>query len=143
MLIDANILLYAADESSPFHREAKDWLSDALNGSSRMAIPWQSIVAFLRISTHERASAHPLSPADALQIAQEWLDSEMVWSPVEGPRHADLLAGLIAKYNLRGNLISDGQLAALAIEHGLQLCSADTDFARFTELGWINPVVPA
>jgi hypothetical protein len=140
MLVDANILLYAVDESSPFHRQAADWLSSALNGSSRIGIPWQSIVAFLRISTHERASAHPLAPAEAVEIAQAWLNSAMVWSPTEGPTHGDLLTGLIDKYKLRGNLISDAHLAALAIEHGLQLCSADTDFARFTELAWVNPV---
>jgi hypothetical protein len=142
MLIDANILLYAADDSSAFHERAAEWLTDALNGPRRVGIPWQSLIAFLRISTHERASAKPLTPAEATGFVTDWLEPEVVWTPHEGPRHADILVGLVEKYQLRGNLVSDAQLAALAIEHGLQMCSADTDFARFSELTWINPVAP-
>ena len=48
----------------------------------------------------------------------------------------------MTRYELRGNLVPDGQLAALAIEHGLAICSADTDFARFREVEWINPLTP-
>jgi predicted nucleic acid-binding protein len=60
--------------------------------------------------------------------------------PTPGPAHGTLLADLISRYQLRGNLISDAHLAALAIEHGLTLCSADSDFARFPELSWNNPL---
>ncbi len=143
MPIDANILLYAADESSPFHERTAQWLTEALNGPRRIGIPWQSLVAFLRISTHERASLRPLSPSDASRFVEPWLAPEIVWIPREGPGHASILGRLITTYHLRGNLISDAHLAALAIEHGLQMCSADSDFARFTELTWINPTVPA
>ena len=143
MLIDANILLYAADESSTFHEQTAQWLTTALNGPRRIGIPWQSLVAFLRISTHERASLRPLSPSEAIGFVDDWLTPETVWIPREGPGHATILSQLITKYQLRGNLISDAQLAALAIEHGLQMCSADTDFARFTELTWVNPTIPS
>ncbi|MGH2804252.1 MAG: VapC toxin family PIN domain ribonuclease, partial [Thermoleophilaceae bacterium] len=65
MLVDANLLLFATDESSPFHVAARDWLTERLNGPSRVGLPWQTIGAFLRISTHPRAFEAPLSPADA------------------------------------------------------------------------------
>jgi len=99
-------------------------------------------VAFLRISTHPRAAEHPLAPAAAWRQVERWLAAEPAWIPLPTDRHPDVLGRLIAAYDLRGNLISDAHLAALAIEHGLTVCSADTDFARFTEIRWVNPVAP-
>jgi hypothetical protein len=142
VLIDASILLYATDRASPFHDPAASWLTEALNGPRRVGIPWQSLVAFLRISTHQRASAHPLSPKQAIGFVEDWLAQDSVWIPREGAGHGTILSGLITKYHLRGNLVSDAQLAAIAIEHGLQMYSADSDFARFSELTWINPTAP-
>jgi uncharacterized protein len=139
MLLDANILLYAVDRGSRFHEAASDWLTAQLNGPARIGIPWQSLVAFVRISTHPRASASPLPPDAALGFIQDWLAAEAVWTPVPGHRHGELFTDLVRRHQLRGNLISDAHLATLALEHGLQLVSADTDFARFTELRWINP----
>jgi toxin-antitoxin system PIN domain toxin len=139
MLLDANLLLYAVDRRSRFHSVASDWLTEQLNGPRRIGIPWQSLVAFLRISTHPRASESPLTPEDALRYVDEWLSADAVWTPVPGARHAELLADLVGRHQLRGNLISDAHLAALALEHGLPLVSADSDFARFTGLRWINP----
>jgi len=143
VLVDANILLYAVDEASPFHQRARTWLSDQLNGPRRVGFPWQSLVAFVRISTHERASAHPLTPGQAADFIEDWLEPEIAWIPREGAGHARILADLITRYQLRGNVVSDAQLAALAIEHGLEVCSNDSDFARFSEVRWINPVAPA
>lgn len=142
MLVDANILLYAVDSKSPFHAQAATWLSDQLNGPRRVGLPWQALVAFLRISTHPRASEDPLDPAAAVRFIKEWLEPDVAWIPQPGSGHAAVLAGLIGTYQLRGNLISDAHLAALALEHGLTMCSADTDFARFAELPWINPLQP-
>lgn len=139
MLLDANLLLYAVDRTSRFHEAAADWLTEQLNGPRRVGIPWQSLVAFLRISTHPRASESPLTPEDAVRYVEDWLAADAVWTPVPGPRHGELLADLIERHELRGNLLSDAHLAALAVEHGLPLVSADSDFARFTELRWINP----
>lgn len=140
MLVDANLLLYAVDADSPFHPAAHDWLSAALNGERRVGLPWQSLVAFVRISTHPRASENPLEPAQAWEHVREWLSSELAWIPVQTARHADVLGGLVRTYHLRGNLIADAHLAALAIEHGVGVASADTDFARFAEVRWHNPL---
>jgi toxin-antitoxin system PIN domain toxin len=140
MLLDANLLLYAVDRRSPFHASAADWLTEQLNGPRRVGLPWQSLVAFLRISTHPRASAAPLDPSEALGYVADWLAPDVAWIPMPGVHHVAVLSDLVDRYQLRGNLISDAHLAALAIEHGLTLYSADTDFARFRELSWINPV---
>lgn len=140
MLVDANLLLYASDTTAPPHERAAAWLTEQLNGERRVGIPWESLTAFVRISTHPRASEHPLEPRRAWSFVEEWLAASTVWIPAATDRHADVLGGLVRKYRLGGNLIPDGHLAALAIEHGLEVCSADTDFARFTEIHWLNPV---
>jgi toxin-antitoxin system PIN domain toxin len=143
VLVDANILLYAVDEASPFHERASHWLTERLNGDRRVAFPWQLLVAFLRISTHERASAQPLSQEQAASFVADWLEPEVAWIPREGPGHARILTDLITRYQLRGNIIGGAHLAALAIEHGLEVCSNDADFVRFSDVRWINPVAPA
>lgn len=140
MLVDANILLFAIDRSSPFHGTAARWLTTHLNGPRRVGLPWQSLGAFLRISTHPRAAERPLSPGEAWQHVETWLAAEPAWVPGPTERHAEVLGSLVRDYQLRGNLVPDAQLAALAIEHGLTLCSADTDFARFAEITWEDPL---
>lgn len=142
MLVDANLLLYARDTASSAHPVARDWLEGRLNGSVRVGLPWQSLVAFVRISTHPRAYERPLEPAEAWRQVEDWLAAPAAWVPAPAGDHATVLGDLVARYGLRGNLVSDAHLAALAIEHGLHLFSADTDFARFTELRWVNPLVP-
>lgn len=143
MLVDANLLLFAVDSSSPFHDVASSWMTEQLNGPRRIGLPWLSLSAFLRISTHPRASERPLPPEQAWSYVVDWLASAPAWVPRPTDRHADVLGGLIARYQLRGNLVPDGELAALAIEHGLALASADTDFARFSEITWVNPLARA
>jgi toxin-antitoxin system PIN domain toxin len=140
MLVDANLLIYAFDDSSPFHATATTWLTRQLNGSTRVGFPWQSLTAFVRVVTHPRAAASPITPDAAWQQVEEWVAADLGWVPVPTDRHGEVLGGLIRRYQLRGNLISDASMAALAIEHGLTLCSADTDFARFEELTWENPL---
>lgn len=140
MLVDANILLYAVDRDSRFHAAAREWLEAALNGARRVAIPWASIVAFIRIATNPRALRDPLQPAEAWAVAQRWLSADPVWTPSPGPRYGDIFGRLVTELDLRANLISDAHLAALCIEFGLDVVSADSDFARFTEITWINPL---
>ncbi len=140
MLVDANLLLYAINSRAVQHEVAKIWLAEQLNGARRVGLPWQSLGAFLRISTHPRAFARPLTPAIAWERIADWLAAPAAWIPAPGDSHAELLGELVTRYELRGNLIPDAQLAALALEHGLSIYSADTDFARFTEVRWENPL---
>ena len=142
MLVDANLLLCAVDRSSRFHEASRAWLSGALNGVQRVGLPWLALGAFLRIVTHPRASDHPLTPAAAWTHVTDWLACDTAWIPDPTERHTDVLGALVARHQPRGNLITDAQIAALAIEHGLTVYSAETDFARFTEIRWVNPVAP-
>lgn len=140
MIVDANVLLFAEDDTSRTHERAVRWLTAALNGPVRIGLPWPTLLAFLRVRTSPRAYAAPLSPAEAWQRVTGWLGAPAAWVPAPTGRHADVLGELVQRYGLSGNLLPDGHLAALAIEHGVAVASADTDFARFEEIDWINPV---
>ncbi len=142
MLVDANVLLYAVDREAPQHPRARQWLEDALNGTRRVGLPWPSLTAFVRIATHPRALSHPLRAPEAWSHVEDWLDAPVSWIPEPGPGHRELLRGLICDLDLRGNLVTDAVLAALCLEHGLTMVSADSDFARFRDLQWLNPVQP-
>lgn len=140
MLLDANVLLHAVHRRAAQHERAAAWLTEQLNGPRRVGIPWQSINAFMRISTHPRAYERPLDPAAAWERVSDWLSTPVAWLPEPGPEYRRILGELITAQDLRGNLIPDAALAALAIKHGLILNSTDTEFARFRRLRWENPL---
>jgi uncharacterized protein len=140
MLLDANLLLYAVHKRANQHQQAAAWLTEQLNGPRRIGFPWQSINAFLRIATHPRAFERPLAPTTAWDRVTEWLAAPVAWLPEPGPEYGRILGHLIRTYDVRGNLIPDATLAALAIEHGVTLVSTDTDFGRFRELRWDDPL---
>jgi hypothetical protein len=140
MLIDANLLIYASIEGFAQHSRAKNWLDGQLAGSRGVGLPWESLLAFLRVVTNPRALTRPLSIADAWNQVIAWLGHRRVWVPAPTERHPDLLAELIAATGARANLVHDAHLAAIAIGHGLSLYSADRDFGRFPGLRWENPL---
>lgn len=140
ILVDANLLLYAKYSDYEQHERAHAWLDDQLNGPARVGLPWESLLAFLRIGTNARLRPRPLSTAQAWAQVEEWLGLGNVWIPQPTVRHGEVLADLLATSRAAGNLIADAHLAALAIEHGLVLCSTDGDFARFTGLRWLDPL---
>lgn len=142
ILVDANLLVYARVASLPQHATARAWLDAKLNGTAPVGLPWPSLLSFVRLVSNPRIfeKAEPVESAWA-QV-EEWLDCAPAWIPEPTERHRELLGSLLRKPGGRANLVPDAHLAALAIEHGLLLCSADGDFARFTGLRWENPLEP-
>lgn len=140
MLVDANILVFAVNATAPEHERAVEWLERQLNGDRRVGLPWESLTAFVRLVTNPRAFARPLTPSEAWDIVESWLAVPVTWIPGPTERHAAVLGDLVRRYRLSGNLVPDAHLAAIAIEHGAEVVSADTDFARFTEIRWSNPL---
>lgn len=137
---DVNLLLYALDQNSPRHRAARRWLEDRLSGTETFAFAWMVLVAFLRLSTSPRVFENPLDPREALDIVEGWLAQPCatVIDPTE--RHLAVLRRLLEPLGTAGNLTTDAHLAALAIEHGAELCSSDRDFSRFPGLHWLDPL---
>ena len=140
ILVDTNILIYAHLLVFPQHESARTWLDGQLSGTSAVGLPWASVLGFLRVVSNPRAFARPATVAQAWSQVSAWLACDPVWMPAPTERHADVLGQLLAAPGVHGNLVPDAHLAALAIEHGLTLCSTDSDFARFPGLRWLNPI---
>ncbi|HEY2886796.1 MAG TPA: TA system VapC family ribonuclease toxin [Rhizomicrobium sp.] len=140
IIVDADLLLYAHHSSFSQHSRVRDWLDSQLNGSTRVGLPWTSLLAFLRISTNPKAFSKPEPVGSAWRQVGSWLARDIVWIPEPTERHAEIFGDLLNSTNAFGNLLPDAHLAALALDHGLTLCSADTDFARFPTLRWFNPL---
>ena len=140
ILVDANLLVYAVAEGMPQHGAAKAWLDGKINGFAPVGLPWPSLLGFLRITTNPRIFPQPLSSARAWEVIEAWLSCSKVWIPQETPDHRAILKHLLPFAEAGANLIPDLHLAALALGHGLIVCSTDGDFARFTPVRWENPL---
>jgi toxin-antitoxin system PIN domain toxin len=139
-LVDTNVLLYAVDEGSPHHAVARRWLEEQLSSAETFAFSWAVLLAFVRLATNPRIFESPLSTEAAFDLVDSWLaqPATTVVHPLD--RHHQLLRELLAPLGTAGNLTSDAHLAALAIEHGAELCSADSDFTRFPRVRFSNPL---
>lgn len=139
-LPDVNLLLYAVDSAAPRHRLARQWLETQLSGSETFAFAWAVLLAFLRLSTNPRLFEAPLAPREAFDLIDGWLAQpcSTIVHPTE--RHAALLRELLEPLGTAANLSTDAHLAALAIEHGAELCSSDSDFSRFAGIRWVDPL---
>jgi len=140
ILVDANLLVYAHVRSFAQHEAARRWLDGALNATVRVGLPWPSLLAFLRLVTNPRVFERPESAAEAWRQVEAWLAADAAWIPQPTERHPEILAAQLSAPGVHGNLVPDAHLAALAVEHGLELCTTDGDFARFPGLRWKNPI---
>ena len=140
ILLDANILVYAHVSSFVQHRVTRDWLDERLSDSAAVGFPWASLIAFLRLVTNPRIFECPEPIADAWRQVKDWLSCETAWTPEPTAHHAEVLGKLLSLPGIQANLLPDAHLAALAMEHGLTLCSTDGDFGRFPGLRWVNPL---
>lgn len=139
-LVDANILLYAVNRSAPEHARAREWLDAQLSGTVRVGLPWPSLLAFVRLATNPLVISQPASMAAAWAQVEQWLAADAAWVPTPGERYAHAMAQYCRAPWMTSRLVPDAHLAALAVEHGLRLCSSDGDFARFPGLDWYNPL---
>jgi uncharacterized protein len=140
ILIDANLLIYSVNEDAPLHLKARSWLERSLAGEETVALSWNVLLAFLRLTTRAGVFQKPLPVDVAFAVVQAWLGQPSVVILEPGPRHLRLLRDLIIPLGTGGNLSSDAHLAAIAIDHGAELCTTDSDFARFPQLRWRNPL---
>jgi toxin-antitoxin system PIN domain toxin len=140
ILVDANLLVYAQVANFGQHEAARDWLDEQLVGTARVGLPWESLTTFVRLVTNPRVFARPLNPSGAMHQVVDWLSRPAAWTPGPTERHPALLAELLSIDGIKGDLVPDAHLAAIAIGHGLTVMSNDSDFARFPSLRWENPL---
>jgi uncharacterized protein len=141
IIVDANLLIYAHERASPEHGVARRWLEARLSGRPRVGLPWPSLVAFVRLVSNPRLVERPTPVSEAWERVREWLGRPQAWVPVAGEEHLFILEQLLRSGGMTSSLVPDAHLAALAIEHGLILCTADRGFARFDGLRWENPLL--
>lgn len=139
LLVDANVLIYAVNSEAVRHEEARSWLDRSLNRNETVGFAWVVLLAFLRLTTRTGLFARPLEPVQAAAVVESWLAQPAAVVVHPTPRHVAVLAGLMSSLGTGGNLVNDAHLAALAVEHGGQVVSYDSDFSRFPGVRWRLP----
>jgi len=141
ILVDANLLLYARIVEFPQHERAIAWLDAQLAGDAPVGLPAASLLAFVRIASNPKLFERPLAVADGVRQVRRWLGARAAWTPQVTPRHWEIMSGFADQLPARSlKWVTDMHLAALSLEHGLTLCSADRGFRRFPGLRWENPL---
>jgi uncharacterized protein len=137
---DVNLLLYAYDSSSPFHARAALWWRACLSGTEAVGLLDVVVFGFVRIATHARVFHNPMTPTEAAGHVRSWLEQPPVQVLEPTRDHVRRTLQLLESLGTAGNLVSDAQMAAQAMDHGGVLHTADADFVRFEGLRWFNPI---
>lgn len=141
IIVDLNLLIYATNRDAPLHERAFAWWKECLvTDDEEVGLAWSVLLGFVRLTTNPRVMPKPLEPAEALAVVDKWLSHPVVRTVVPTARHWNIVKELLDAAGTAGNLTSDAHLAALAIEHGARLFSADHDFNRFPGLRFTNPL---
>lgn len=132
---DVNLLLYAYDSRSPFHVRARDWWQQALSGSESVGLTHAMVFGFVRVGTSARVFENPWTVAEAAAHVRSWLARRAVRMLLPDVDHAERVIALLeSARSAGGNLVTDAQIAALALQHGAEVHTADRDFMRFPDV---------
>jgi hypothetical protein len=140
IVVDANLLIYSYDKSSPHYEKSRSWLEDALSDVEIVGLPWQSVGAFLRVMTNPKLHGRQYSLNEAAEIVDAWMGQGNVRVLTPTDDHWFQFRRMIIEGTASGSLAGDAEIAALTIEYGGVLHTADRDFARFPGLRWVNPL---
>ncbi|MGH8775194.1 MAG: type II toxin-antitoxin system VapC family toxin [Jiangellaceae bacterium] len=140
IVVDVNMLLYAVISSFPHHTRAHAWWEQSVNSAAEIGLAAPALFGFLRLSTNPRILESPLPVERAVGYVRDWLDQPNVRFLSPGPRHLEIAFAMLVGLGTAGNLTTDVQLAAHAVEQDAELHSNDTDFGRFSDLRWVNPL---
>jgi toxin-antitoxin system PIN domain toxin len=140
ILPDINVLIHAHNVESPLHERAREWWDATLAGTEGVGLAWVVTLGFIRISTHRNILQNPMSPADVCSRIDDWLALPHFHIATPAEDHFQQLRQQLEQLGTAGNLTTDAHLATLAIERGYVLHSTDSDFHRFPQLRWKNPL---
>lgn len=140
IVLDANLLIYAYDSGATQHAKAREWIEETLSGADLVGIPWQAVLAFLRFMTNRRLPGLRFTVEQACDIVDTWLEQPNVKLLAPADQHWTHLRRVLIEGQAPGSLVSDAEIAALTLEFGGVLHTADRDFARFPGLRWANPI---
>ncbi|MGH9494891.1 MAG: TA system VapC family ribonuclease toxin [Candidatus Sulfotelmatobacter sp.] len=140
IVVDANLLIYSYDQSCPENSRSVAWLEGVISSEEAVGLPWQCILAFLRVVTHRGLRGVRARADEAVTAVEEWLSAPNIQILAPTDQHWLTLRRMIIEGQASGPLVSDAEIAALTIEYGGVLHTADRDFARFPGLRWVNPL---
>ena len=140
VLPDVNVLVYYHREDTATHKGYRDWLERLVNGDAAYGMSDLVLSGFIRVVTHPKVFKHPSKVSDALAFAGQLRDQSNCVRVEPGPRHWEVFRRLCLESGVKGNLVPDAYLAAVAIECGCEWVSTDRDFARFKGLRWRHPL---
>jgi uncharacterized protein len=140
ILLDVNILLYAHSESSPRHRQAREWIEKVMAEREEIGLPWSTIHGFLRVVTNPAAYTRPRDLASACQVIDDYLVHSNVSTIEPAPDYWKLFRRVLTESQAGHRLLPDAHLASLALQHNAAICTNDKDFTRFRGVRVINPV---
>lgn len=139
-LPDVNVLVYARREDAVHHAVCRKWLETVINGDEAYGVSELVLSGFIRVVTHPRVFTRPTAMADALAFADQVREQANCILVAPGPRHWEIFTRLCSESGVKGNLVPDAYLAALAIESGCEWVTTDRDFGRFKNLRWRSPL---
>lgn len=137
---DVNLLIYAYDSSSPFHAKAAEWWEKSMSQTEPVGLPPIVLFGFVRIATHNRVLQNPMTHTEAIGHVRSWLAQPCAQVLQPAADHVEQALRLIERVGSAGNLVTDAQIAALAMDYNAVLHTADSDFLRFSGLRWLNPI---
>lgn len=142
VVVDTNVLVYAADEDSPFHHPCQTWLERRRQRADAWYCTWPIVYEFLRVSTHPRVFRNPWKTTEAWHFIVALLASPGLGMLVPTLRHADVAGEVLRELpHISGNILHDAHTAVLMREHGIrQVCTRDTDFHRFPFVEVVDPL---
>lgn len=140
LTLDANLLLYASDEASPFHERARRFLEDVAAGPAIVYLFWPTVMAYLRLATHPAVFDHPLSPEEAGANVESLVALPHVQTPGEQERFWEVYRRVSDDVGARGNLVPDAHLVSLMLENGVgTIWTHDRDYRKFTGIEVRDP----
>jgi toxin-antitoxin system PIN domain toxin len=140
VLLDVNVLVYAHREDAQGHARYRQWLEAVVNSDSAYGLSDLVLSGFLRVVTHPRVFREPTPLTVALTFIGEVRDRSNCVHVMPGERHWEIFTRLCREADVKGNVVPDAYLAALAIESGAEWVTTDRDYARFPGLRWRHPL---
>ena len=138
---DLDLLIFAYNDMSEFHQEARAWWADLVNGTETVGMPWQVSNGFVRQMANPKVVESPWTPAQATRVVVEWFGNDRITALNPGPRYLEILERILDETGATTRIVSDATIAALAIENGAEVHTHNArDFRRFPGLLWQNPL---
>jgi hypothetical protein len=142
LLADVNVLVYAHREDAADHAQYRAWLEAVLGSDAAYGFSELVLSGFLRVITHPRIFREPTPLDRALAFVGEIRERPNAVSIAPGARHWEIFTRYCLDCGVKGSMVTDAYLAALAVESGCEWISTDRDYARFPGLRWRHPLKP-